>query len=104
MNEKLMQEKLKALSYKFGYALLGDSAGGLISTLLKRKGSLFDTLDCLAAAAKSGNARDYIGGVLRKAGQDLNKNVKIGDRMGNYEWDGGKWRLIGDKDGATTQA
>lgn len=92
MNERELKQECKDWAYAMGYAVLGDGVGGLITTLLQRKG-LRQTRSILSAAAKKADRKAYIGGILRDATDDLNK-VEVGTRMGLYEWDGGKWKRI----------
>ena len=91
MNERELKQELKAWAYAMGYAVLGDNCGGIITTLLQRKG-LMATRKHLSAAAKAGDPKAYVGGILRQASDEINNACKIGDRMGNYEWDGSKWK------------
>src|SRR5215469_11197113 len=87
---EIKQFSIKML-FEYGKEILGQNAGGVISTLMKRKG-IEQTFEAIKRSAKAQNPNEYIGGVLKQISNTINDGVEIGTRMGNYVWDGGKWR------------
>ncbi len=78
------------LLFDYGKSVLGKNAGGMITMLLRARG-IDGARNVIRAASEKQDPREYIGAALR---EKANEGVRLGERMGNYEWNGSRWALI----------
>ncbi len=92
MSRSEIELECERLLFDYGKKILGKNAGGLINKLYKLKGLAAAHLILKQAADKS-DPREYVGAALKeKAKQDC---AAIGEKILDWEWDGGKWKHIG---------
>lgn len=66
------------------------SAGGMITEILKLGSQR--AYEIAKDAATKADPKQYIAAILKKKVDEINDKVPVGTRMGDYEWDGNKWK------------